>query len=45
MGRILVMTSGVYVGFYGLKIAIRYACMRTQFGLANGDKECSLIDY
>ena len=45
MGRILVMMSGTTVSFYGLKVAIRYACMRTQFGLSDGKKECSLIDY
>lgn len=44
-GRILVMTSANFIAFYGIKIALRYSVLRTQFGLAHSKEECSLLDY
>lgn len=41
----MVANSGGMVSFYGLKVGIRYACMRTQFTLAKSTEEQALLDY
>jgi acyl-CoA oxidase len=44
-GRLLVAYSSQCLGMMGLKIAIRYACIRRQFTEQMGQPEVALIDY
>lgn len=44
-GRILLISGSASGLLYALKIALRYAAIRTQFGKPNEAEETSLIDY